>query len=483
MKKKKNKKIWIISIATILLLVVIVSFFIFLRPIHQTSFYYDEKLGFIETEITIYNRYNQFLKIFQQAVLFAQTEAEVGDNIILTDTYVVTGLTVADTSDPNCDGICKLNILDIYINNPIGESILIKTTFPEAIDWDTITTTTSFTAIHEGTYSATTYYYEDLCNFFVLGECERSYCCQMSWLEQSDNTIIVTEPETLCTKEPYWTGWISFETISNGYIEKRVHYSVDGNCEYYEDNVEFRTFCDSGYQITGTDGNTGGAGQLTCEIMPIEPECTTDDECIGQICKNQQCVVYECNTGEVVTTDCSDNSTITTHTCTNNRLIETGNICPTNGDICDSTHLSLCLTEGECTEANGYWYNSQCNENLEDVPECTGSETKCIGESYYICKSEIFVNQGKIDEKCGYVATDDECTGTKERCEGTILYQCENSLFVNKGEVNGKCGYVITDTDDKDDDEDFNWWLVAGIAGGIIVLFIILAIIVKKIQK
>ena len=43
------------------------------------------------------------------------------------------------------------------------------------------------------------------------------------------------------------------------------------------------------------------------------------------------------------------------------------------GDVCDASHLNLCLTEGDCTGAGGYWYNSACNASPQ--PAATGRPT------------------------------------------------------------------------------------------------------------
>jgi len=39
-------------------------------------------------------------------------------------------------------------------------------------------------------------------------------------------------------------------------------------------------------------------------------------------------------------------------------------------DVCDATHLDLCLNETDCQTASGYWYNDVCNAEPE-TPACT----------------------------------------------------------------------------------------------------------------
>lgn len=48
---------------------------------------------------------------------------------------------------------------------------------------------------------------------------------------------------------------------------------------------------------------------------------------------------------------------------------------------CDSGHLDLCLVEGNCTSAGGFWYNNSCNQYTQ------GSE--CDAEHLGLCESSV----------------------------------------------------------------------------------------------
>jgi hypothetical protein len=73
--------------------------------------------------------------------------------------------------------------------------------------------------------------------------------------------------------------------------------------------------------------------------------------------------------------------------------ITTGGQC--TGDVCDASHLSLCLTETTCTGVSGYWYNSACNAAAQCVPGTCSSLN-------YVC--------GSVDDGCGTTLTCGDCT-------------------------------------------------------------------------
>jgi len=55
-------------------------------------------------------------------------------------------------------------------------------------------------------------------------------------------------------------------------------------------------------------------------------------------------------------------------------------------DICDVIHLNLCLTEIDCANAGGYWYNDTCNAELETPAE--PEESVCSNERLDLCTTQ-----------------------------------------------------------------------------------------------
>jgi len=83
--------------------------------------------------------------------------------------------------------------------------------------------------------------------------------------------------------------------------------------------------------------------------------------------------------------------------------IDEGGVCeaaPPAEDVCDATHLNLCLTQAECETAAGFWYNDVCNAQ----PQNTEPEAP-VAPPAPVCDTEHL----------------DLCT-TQELCEGASLY-------------------------------------------------------------
>lgn len=333
---KSKSRLFLITTASIVLSILVIGILlvIFVPPQQQTGYFYDEDLGVITQKITIYDWWNKWMKIFQQAITFSPTEINIGDSVTLDDEYTI--ITLTDSGDSGT--ICAINDVNMKIISPssittsVGGSGFIDP--PISDIFQVITYSTTYTPDEVGVWSGTTTYSEGECDLFGLN-CMSTPNCP-GFYESSTNSVTVldTTPDP-CTEIAYWSDWVSHDVISNGVINIRIHYSVDDDCNYYSDNTEYQTVCDTGYQIEGTSGSTIGAGQLTCELITTPPECDIDDDCTSQICENEVCVDYEC--ADDLEINCDDNSTVTTHTCTNNRLIETGNECPITTTTNDTT--------------------------------------------------------------------------------------------------------------------------------------------------
>lgn len=320
----KNKRPLYIGISLFILFLLLIGTITIFRPVQETSYFYDEDLGIVETQYKVYNKWNKWMGFFQQAVTFSPHTAELGDTISLRDEYLVFGTSTG----------CGIGWMQIRVHGPTQDTLIPHIVFDKiALTFDSIDKTQTITVNHVGTYTATTTYYETCYDIFTRDPigCDE---CTGSFTSASLNSVIVSAPVPTCNKNPYWSDWVHDTNINNGVYNKRIYYEVDGSCDYYETNVEWRTTCNNGYYITGTTNNVG-SDKLSCELASIEPECTKDSDCTSQICENEICVDGECNAD--LTIECWDNSIIITKECINMRLVDTNNECPIqdNGDIDD----------------------------------------------------------------------------------------------------------------------------------------------------
>ncbi len=145
----------------------------------------------------------------------------------------------------------------------------------------------------------------------------------------------------------------------------------------------------------------------TCvnETIEIEP-CLEDDDINGtQVCINWTTGVNETCTDEE---ECVD---VIRYQCI--------------GEICDADNLELCLDEGNCTGASGYWYNETCN--VEEEPSCSNDAALCLDEgnctssSWYWYEDICNTNECASDDQCdsGYECSSWSCTEIEEEEETT----------------------------------------------------------------
>lgn len=357
-KKKSKKKLYIgLSAFVIFILLLMGGWFVF-KPIQQTSYFYSEDTGIVKVQHQVFNKWNKWMGFFQQAVTFSDEEIDLGDTIRLTDEHTV--IISQDTGDATTQ--CYVGQAYVKLNKPSGTTSFSYAINPPATSWETISSTFSYTSDQEGTYSADSEYWQAECTVGITGptNCMSSISCSNKFNEPSTNTVLVIDDSPpQCTKEPYWTSWGFYQKTSdgNGDIEKRTHVEVTGDCEYEETNDEFRTTCDNGYVIEGTESSTG-SGQKKCELLGGDPECTQNSDCLEtQVCESEICVDKECENGDEMTIDCDDGSTIVTQVCENYRLVDTGNECEavdcTEDDDCSTGYICIdggCVIEPECEE-------------------------------------------------------------------------------------------------------------------------------------
>lgn len=151
-----------------------------------------------------------------------------------------------------------------------------------------------------------------------------------------------------------------------------------------------------------------------------EQNCTTVTTCINETIDCEPCLEYEDLNG--TQGDCINWSFYIEENCTDEEdcvEIVIGGQCI--GDVCDSEHLDLCLTSGDCGTAEGYWYdanedgNSTCNAEEElscsndNLNLCLTEEGCTDADGYWydgICSDEC-----TLDDQCdsGYECSDGSC--------------------------------------------------------------------------
>lgn len=192
----------------------------------------------------------------------------------------------------------------------------------------------------------------------------------------------------------------------------------------------------SNFSLTGNAVLGEYADQLSCEGAGYTWESITNETCTDisnctlcatgcvstytetlclegcqQDCTNvTNCTL--CSTGCVSSyteTLCSEGCQTSCQTCED---VVIGGQC--TGDVCDASHLSLCLTQETCTTATGYWYNDLCNlectENWECVEwgECSGGTKTRTCTDTNSCGTEA--NIPSLSHDCTETTTTEDTT-------------------------------------------------------------------------
>lgn len=354
-----KKKIVIPISVLLIIILMILGMFIFNYPTTQTMYYEDNEMGLVKTQITVYNKWNKWMGVFQQLAAFQTNEAKVGDKVTVIDEYTYDA---TDTGNP--DTQCFLVDIEVEVIEPDGNHDFIghrgyyNDPQPDGIS---ITTEVFYTTWKEGTFTLQSNYYQSECD--LNGE----YC-----EEESDNCPVLGESGDssllVLPADCVFNGWVNYEDIDNGEVLKR-----EDNCN----NIEYKTVCVEGYQITDTEGLTEGTGQLTCEEITGEV-CDIDDDCDGMICDvdDKVCVDYECEDNSILEKNCEDGVNITTHTCEGNRLKETDEVCDE-----DSNDTSVCWKQSPTTQQTAL-SDELCVSETISGDDCKSpyfdSEDKCV---------------------------------------------------------------------------------------------------------
>ena len=452
MRKRKKKQYLIIGIILLAIIITIIGIGIYNSAQGNVSYYYDKELGLIKIETNVKGFFSNLFSIVSQAVTFAQTEAEVGDTISLTDNHVITKYS-------NTLG-CAVNDINIHIIGPSGTADIPILLNEPLYNGDIIGKSATLKVLSVGTYSATTTYYERQCN---SNGCIASSNCPNSWTESSKNQVEVSAVDPPgCTLVPNEGTWVFSSDISNGEITKRTPQIVNSDCEYEDGTTEYQTSCDSGYQITGTDGNTVGSGQLTCEIIPIPNECDSDSDCTAQRCVNNNCVNYECETGVIINKTCSDNSTvIIDKTCVNNVFVPSNATCPED----PKNKLANCTTAEE-----GKYKIQNCSDGS------TINTSQCISGKWVELTSLCPTND--TYNNATNITT---CWQNSELIEQSIFGNKSCSMINLSGNVD--CftnGHYDTEKECEDALDIGLIYILIGVGVGVVIIVIIIVVLMNR---
>ncbi|MFW5794171.1 MAG: hypothetical protein ACOCV1_01690 [Bacillota bacterium] len=323
---KENKKKIIIPIVVILSL--LFGLYVFNLPTVENT-YYSSNVGNVKIITKTYNEIGEFFytifNIVEQKAYFYDTSLEPGESTTIKDVTFATNL-------DDLWGIQRFT-LRIYKDGIVEDTTGMSYAKPEG---GLHTFTYTFTPYEEGEYTLKTYYFP--CEYDNIMDQIAGTNCRVrlfdDWQESGTNTLTVEsdepepepEPEP-CYKDPYWDNWKTYSNKDWGKIEKRDYYKVDSDCNYYKDKTEYKTICDSGYQIVNTNGQTTANEKTSCEEIYIEEDCNIIG-CEGDLVCGDDGNCYERECSEDITSDCWDGSTIVTSYCNEGKLEETGNQCP-----------------------------------------------------------------------------------------------------------------------------------------------------------
>lgn len=357
--KKRKKKtstskalMWTLGI-TFLAVLLIIGAIAVLKPDRIIKYYYDEEYGLIKFTA---QEQSFFSGLFQQQITFEDTQVELGDTVVGNDVfqsiasnaYAWKALIQVRRNNGNWGDGDEFELTSLDFPFPPGEYV----------------TTIQFTPSQAGTYQARSIYSLVSCPPGSIdgSACQSTASLPLTITEGATNTVTVVDnspPE--CSKSEKWGSWTHYKDITGGSQDVRIFMEVDeDDCEYIESSQkEYRTQCDSGYEIDGTDGETAGTGQLSC--VETEEEGNTG-----------------CN--DDITLTCSDSSVIITQECVDGTLVPTNNECPAAGGGGDNNETEETI---DCYKAQG---NSCVVEEIPADETCSEND---LYASEAICESAL----------------------------------------------------------------------------------------------
>ena len=320
------KKVRILTVV----MIAIILFMTFVSAQEVTFYKETDKYGLVEINIRQPNLFERIFNLF--TAYFQKTQVYTGEQVDIKDSLSILG------------GTCGIEYWEIFIvkgsiKTSLGD-VHDEANKLEGCNWEVWV---SFVTDETGTYSL---------------ESKWRRAGGSTQTTSGGNTLEVI-PSTGIDCE--WQSWLPRQSISHGFIKWREYKDMDisdnNPCDEYD--TEYKTYCDVGYHISGSNvGDTIEDGVHTC----ISDETETPEDC----------------------KDISGTSDYCSSTQTGNRI---------------------CLFENKVYECKDYGTKGKCwtivksCENQCSNGECIGDNTQtCTGEGR-TCKikcSENEINIGKL---------------------------------------------------------------------------------------
>ncbi|MFH1289948.1 MAG: hypothetical protein ABIH92_00920 [Nanoarchaeota archaeon] len=153
--------------------------------------------------------------------------------------------------------------------------------------------------------------------------------------------------------------------------------------------------------------------------------------------------------------------------------------------VCDSSHLSLCTTQGTCIDAGGYWYDNTCNANQN--PTCTSSWScgdwgGCVnGVRTKVCTD---ANGCEVDYEETETCT--TTTGCTPNWDCTEWGDCEDEEQTRECDDLNNCESSSNPVTLRDCESSFlsrNMVIILVIAVLVVLILVIVVVIIKAIQN
>lgn len=200
-------------------------------------------------------------------------------------------------------------------------------------------------------------------------------------VQETTTFTVANQQPTECTQDPYWGSWKHVYYVTHGDYQSRTYYKIGEPpaCTPYVYNTDYRTVCDGGYVIEGTDVSSA-SGKHQCEKQDVcEPNlvCTKGD-CIDGIgyktCSDGCNPAYEdteaCGSCQIVESTCGDwgacSYNIQSRSC---------------ADSCGfKTHKETrdCTDPGSCTPNDDFSRDCGNGQTIVEF-ECVGGIKKATG--------------------------------------------------------------------------------------------------------
>ena len=326
MAKNKFNKIHLTWILPLIGMLIFAGLAVAFKPLQQTTYFNDGNLGIVKTTVIQHNWFSKLWLPFQQAVVFAQEEVNLGDTVQIADEYLIPFGQLLSS-----EYITGYEIA--IIDNDFGPiNVVAYGLFTKPYDFynqpsSGLWITTEWIGHVTGTFSAETYYYVSTCSTDWMGIPLFDTCVSSSKLftDPSKNTVTVLDSENNigCNLEPKDKEEEDFAiNIDNGVAYKTTYEIPNADCSaYITSKITHRVVCDNEYGIDGTTAPTADGAIHTCDKINVEVTdiCSTNSDCtLPELCNplTLGCSISDCSAP--VVQECADGSFITLKDCVNN---------------------------------------------------------------------------------------------------------------------------------------------------------------------